>query len=327
MMSTLGRSMCVIVGLSVVLVAMPVASLAADRPAGFVAAVRPEAHLERSGQHLDVGVGMSVFAGDRLVTGDKGRIKILLSDDAVVALGANSQVELSAHLFDPAQGVRKTRLQLLGGAIRALVQKVVAGEETSFEVRSGTAVAGVRGTEFVVEQSGEGSRLVTLSGAVAWSTAGAEPIMVAAGQASRMTSGQVSNPEALAAVELKQVRRLTDTIQAPTALAWNMAPDRMKSGRIVGGQAVSPSDGLQHDPSSHAADGPARSVEGPDLIGGPPGGLASKVSDDYSGNLVEIDDGYPLALEGNWKNSAIWDPVQDLSGARLVIRLHRKVRP
>ena len=74
-----------------------VAPVAAAGPVGFVAAARGDAQVNSQAAR----VGQEVFAGDKLITGEKSRLKVLLSDDVILALGSGTEVVLEKHLFDP----------------------------------------------------------------------------------------------------------------------------------------------------------------------------------------------------------------------------------
>ncbi len=276
----------------------------AAKPVGFVAAVRGEAEVVRGENALQARIGLALEQGDRLVTGEGGRLKVLLSDDSVVALGSHSKVELGRHLFDPAAKSRATRLELLGGSLRALVQQVVGDTAADFEVHSGTAVAGVRGTEFALLADAAGPRLVTFSGAVAWAAAGVEPVRVEAGQHSRMSAGRPQQPEALAAAELEAVRRATDARQQPQALAWNLqvddritppGPARQLAGdspRDAREQATEVEDAQREfPPNRNGGVGPAG------------GGLGSSSGQFQDSSGEGASDGGPPLPEGIWPGS------------------------
>ena len=208
-----------------VLLAAPVAA----GPVGFVAASRGDAQVNEK----PARVGMEVFEGDKLATGDKSRLKVLFSDDVILALGSATEVVVKKHLFDPKNNARQTRIDLVSGKLRALVQKMVAGSRADFTVKTTNAVAGVRGTEFVLMAEGEDTKLYTFSGEVELSGSG-EPVLVAAGQGSDVgDTGEAQKPEAVAAAVLKDLRRATDTEQSPQAVAWNLQVD--EKDRLVAG--------------------------------------------------------------------------------------------
>lgn len=209
---------------------------------GFVAAVSGDARLLRDGASLDLSVGAEVREGDQILTGAKGRVKILLSDDSILALGNKSDLRIETHRFSVAQKERKTRINLGSGAVRALVQKTVHSGAADFEVRTGNAVAGVRGTEFVLESENGSSRLSTLSGEVEFSTADGVRTLVAAGQGSRLGSeGGALASFGLSAEDVARLRRDTEAEQGPEMLAF--AGSVPVDDRLGGPAANVPADG------------------------------------------------------------------------------------
>jgi hypothetical protein len=210
----------------------------AGGPVGFVAAVRGEGLVNSR----EARVGTEVFEGDRLQTGEKSRLKVLFSDDVILALGSQTEVVVEKHLFDPKSGARSARLDLVKGTLRSLVQKLVAGSRADFLVRTGNAVAGVRGTEFVLVADGEETKLYTYSGEVELSGSGGERVLVASGEGSEVGgAGGAKKPEAVAAVVLRDLREATDTEQSPEAVAWNLKvgeKDRLVAGAGEGGASL-----------------------------------------------------------------------------------------
>ncbi len=295
-------------------------ALGDDRPAGHVALRMGDAWIERMGERMEVSAGTPVFQADLMVTGRRGRLKVLFTDDALVSLGSNSRVLVTRHLFDPDSASRATRLELLAGKLRALVQKMVAGSQADFQVKTSNAVAGVRGTEFILEMEGGQTRLYTLTGEVALGGEGAEPVLVAAGQSSRTdASGHPGLAQAVAAAELDKLRQDTDSDYEAVALAMAQPPaptDRL-SRSSEGSLSTSSS------PDQEIPEGVADFVT--DEGTGPPLGAETDGRDgfgnSYFGGPDDTQGGYP----GIWENP---EPNPDASLVRdtqvkLVIRLHR----
>jgi ferric-dicitrate binding protein FerR (iron transport regulator) len=110
--------------------------------------------------------------GDTVKTGADGRADLLLPNGSTLNLDAASAVTL---LDDG--------LNLLFGQIRAKVQHVMGQR---FDVRTPTAICGVRGTDFIVrEKAGKPASLVVIEGQVAFSDIkGIKTVLVNAGQQS-----------------------------------------------------------------------------------------------------------------------------------------------
>lgn len=91
----------------------------------------------------EVKEGELLFAGYYIRTGEKSRLTIRLKGGSELTLGELSELLLDdVEILD--EGV-KGFVRLLGGKLRAFMKKVL-----SFEVRTKTAIAGVKGTEFIV---------------------------------------------------------------------------------------------------------------------------------------------------------------------------------
>ena len=124
-------------------------SLAAspDRQA-FLVGARGAVYLHRAG--TPEGEFVAVSSGTPLLTGDWLRVGLdgaaELAFDGTTAIGLSSGTDLSLTSLSQA----RTELSLALGTLSAKVSKLIHGH--TFRVRTATAVAAVRGTEFVVEQ-------------------------------------------------------------------------------------------------------------------------------------------------------------------------------
>jgi len=92
--------------------------------------------------------GMIVNVGDTFETKADGKVKVRLNDGSEIIVAANSRVTIENVAVDEASGKRKIILDLLRGKVRSRVNKKYDTENT-FTVKTRTAVAGVRGTDFV----------------------------------------------------------------------------------------------------------------------------------------------------------------------------------
>ncbi|HOX46280.1 MAG TPA: FecR family protein [Myxococcota bacterium] len=291
----MARTRMIAWALGLALLLLPGLSRAGEGAAtGFVAAAKGEAFVVRGEERQPARVGLEVRVGDVLETGRKARLKVLLTDDSVLSLGGETRLMVEQHLFEPGRA-RATNLKLMGGRARALVQQVVGGSRAKFEISTGTAVAGVRGTEFVVEKGEGGERVVTLSGSVEWQAAGGQPVLVAAGEGSGLEGGRVGQPTALAAAELRELRTETESDSGPEALAWNLGPADRLSGRT--GPAA-----------------PAEEARGEDERQAGGGGAAGEASTAFGG--------IPVDGQGNFGGLGMGAPVgdelgEDIRGAEL----------
>lgn len=130
-------------------VLLTLAAAAAAQQVGTVASVRGEAEIGRAGAASVPEVGQEVRLGDELRTG-AGQLRVVFQDDSVIDLAENSKLVVDEQVFDPNAGRFSSLMRLVSGSARALVGKYYRAPGASYEVQTPTAVAGVRGTTFLV---------------------------------------------------------------------------------------------------------------------------------------------------------------------------------
>ena len=126
-----------------VMLALPMATIATAGETAWVAQINGAPTLSRGGTSSPLQRGASVQAGDTVETNETSKVKLLLADDSVLAIGPRSRVVIDA--FELGESSRKARLHVLVGRFKLAVSKFFAGP-TEYEVTTPTAVAGVRGT-------------------------------------------------------------------------------------------------------------------------------------------------------------------------------------
>jgi hypothetical protein len=119
------------------------------------------AHLKRGDKIQELLKGMHLFAGDRVVTKEDGRVRIRLPELSEIFVSPSSELLVAEALVEKrATGPTKRTilLDLQRGRVRSRVQGRYNDEESKFEVKTRSAVAGVRGTDFTVTfDQGEGN--------------------------------------------------------------------------------------------------------------------------------------------------------------------------
>jgi hypothetical protein len=134
----------------------------AQSPAGTVAALQGRADSQAAGQPAwrALALKSDVFVGERVRTADASRLKLLMRDDSVLTLGPRSELTIDQQVVkgDGGAATDTSRLGALVGSVRAVVTERYGSRGSSFEVKTPTAVAGVRGTGFVVLVDADGKR-------------------------------------------------------------------------------------------------------------------------------------------------------------------------
>ncbi len=161
---------------SILLVA--VAFLPAAESVGKVISVEGEAFLSRGlSKKQAITVGQEVQANDKIKTGDDGKVTLDLNGASKVDIGAGSYFKVATST-DSA-----TSLDLFSGKIKCQVNKLKP--EQSFTVKTPSAVAGVRGTEFETYIDDNFNTLVTVEEGAVWNADPddmSNPVVVNAGQ-------------------------------------------------------------------------------------------------------------------------------------------------
>lgn len=103
-----------------------------------------------------------VSVGDAIET-KKGSAKILFIDDTVLTLKENSKMLVTQFLFNPNAKTRKSVFDIARGKVRTVVGKFY-GKDQPVEIKTPTAVAGVRGTDVGADVGHNGTTFYCFSG-------------------------------------------------------------------------------------------------------------------------------------------------------------------
>jgi hypothetical protein len=249
-------------------------------------------------QLAPAAVGAKICSGDTITAGADSRAKLKMEDGNELNISPDSKIVLESYQFNPAQNKKKVLLNVLQGKVRATTQrenmyndKASDGDNNTFQVRTKSAVAGVRGTDFLTgydSKTGK-SEVVTFRGKVDFGQPGpngtiTNAVHVGAGQKTEASPGQPpAPPHAVPAKELNSMKQ-SSAITPPTgggavAVGSSGGGAAAASGSSNGGTAASGSS------SNGGPGGPApASVAGPAI-----GGSAT-------GSMVDSRDSGGLAL-------------------------------
>ncbi len=128
---------------------------AEESQAGTVKRLTGAVVIEREGQRLPASVGMAVLRKDRVITGTPGTVGITLVDDTLLSAGPGTRLELSEVRFDTTTQEGKLWIRLYKGAIHVITGLLARQSPQDVRIETPTAVMGVRGTEFIVETTGD----------------------------------------------------------------------------------------------------------------------------------------------------------------------------
>lgn len=213
------------------------ASAAPREPIGMISLVEGNAAVITGGQEREALAGGELYEGDVVTTASGGKVKILFRDDSLVTVSAETRIEIATYMVDPASKTRKTVLAVAKGKVLSLVSRVFTNPASMFEVKTKTAVAGVRGTRFVVEAADEGDRIATLEGSVAVRKVGAAgEVLVAAGACTEQKDGAFT---AVAMSDDLKARITGDLQKIDKTPSYAMNLGTMSSRDLIGGAEAS----------------------------------------------------------------------------------------
>lgn len=131
---------------ALLLLAFPVAA----QEVGTVAGLDGTADIGRGGAWTPAAVGAPIEQGDQLRTGRPGRLKVVFQDDSVLSVSEESMVVINEQVFDAANNKARSYFDLIHGKLNSIVSEYYSRPGASYQVKTATAVAGVRGTEFSI---------------------------------------------------------------------------------------------------------------------------------------------------------------------------------
>ncbi len=135
---------------------------------GQVVAAEGNAEIVRASVVSAAQAGLAVHKGDELRTGRPGRIRVMFQDQSVVTVAEDSRLTIDEQVFQPEASKANSTVSLLKGKASSIVSAYYNWAGSKYEVKTPTAVAGVRGTEFSVtyDEHLESTEVLGFSGEV-----------------------------------------------------------------------------------------------------------------------------------------------------------------
>ncbi len=120
--------------------------------------------VRREQAKLASHLGRRLYAGDSVVTGQGGRVLLEFTDRSLLTQGAETEVRLDHYKVASPSGGLKGLLSLLGGILRMSIVQSTKAED--FSIRTETAIASARSTDWIVEAQPSETTVFVLSGVV-----------------------------------------------------------------------------------------------------------------------------------------------------------------
>lgn len=171
----------------------------------------------KSGKTESAKIGTKVTEGDTVQSGHDSRAKIVMTDKNVLNISPDSKMTIEKYQNNG--DAKNVELKVEFGKVRASVEQKYDGDKSKFNIRTPTAVAGVRGTDFMIGYNSQTrvSEIVTFSGMVAVGQVGisggvSRPVYVPPGHSTLVGDGKPPEvPKALPASDLKQMNQDSKT--------------------------------------------------------------------------------------------------------------------
>jgi len=142
----------------------------------------------RDGAMVPLKRGDRIFRDDELVTGRDARMQVRLDDGAILVLGAGTRCLLK-NLQLPTQEASGRGLAVVGGGILRVILRG-GGAWQGFSVQGSTAIASVRGTDFVVESDPDNTAVFVVTGLVSVEGMAGGSVRLSSGQGTDVARGE-----------------------------------------------------------------------------------------------------------------------------------------
>ncbi|MCP4105548.1 MAG: FecR domain-containing protein [Desulfobacteraceae bacterium] len=110
--------------------------------------------------------GLPLFKGDTFITSAKSRARFELEDGSTITLASETKLVISESIYDPSSKSRSSFFRMSIGKARFIVRKLLGFKKSDFEVKTKTAIVGVRGSDFIINASPEQTVVITLENTV-----------------------------------------------------------------------------------------------------------------------------------------------------------------
>jgi hypothetical protein len=105
---------------------------------------------EKKDEWLDVVINMPIQKEDNIITGEDSSAEIFIDDGSIVKVEESSEIYLKELVFDDDTDELEIEIFLKAGILLSNIVEAIH-RSPSVRVYTNTAVAGVRGTEFVID--------------------------------------------------------------------------------------------------------------------------------------------------------------------------------
>jgi hypothetical protein len=144
------KTIAIILCFMILMTSMPLTVFGAEKISAKLIQMEGDVQVIRAGgeKPFKAFVNMRLTEGDRIITGTSGKAKIEMDDEVVITLAENTRIYLSE--LRGSKGAKQSSINLQSGGVGSSVKEKLK-DNSRFEIKTPTAVMGVRGTEFFTQ--------------------------------------------------------------------------------------------------------------------------------------------------------------------------------
>ena len=144
------KTIAIILCFMILMANMPLTVFGAEKISAKLIQMEGDVQVIRAGgeKPFKAFVNMRLTEGDRIITGPSGKAKVEMDDEVIITLAENTRIYLSE--LRGSNGAKQSSINLQSGGVGSSVKEKLK-DNSRFEIKTPTAVMGVRGTEFFTQ--------------------------------------------------------------------------------------------------------------------------------------------------------------------------------
>lgn len=261
---------------------------------GIAAAVKGVVEVKRPGEAIGqvVASGQKIYLGDFVTTDAVGHLQILLLDQTVFTLGANTALKIDKFVYDPASHDGQMQATIAKGVFRYITGKIGHKKPENCQINIPSGTIGIRGT--IITGNVGATSLIILNGPGGNTDTGHRvgSFLLSSDIGGETESTHVTRPEFGATltegegpsgafrVPAEQLQQISDALTPSNDSPSNQDGEQGENGEGASGDQ-------RGENRNGGPDGPGD--DGPDGPGGPrgPNGMHMQMNDDGSGEMMD----------------------------------------
>jgi len=125
-------------------------------PVGSVIAVRGDVKaVSASGDSRKLSLKSPIYREDTIKTGKRGRSQIMFTDNTIVSLGRNSEMQIAEYEFRPDEKTGKMKTKVTEGVFRIMGGSITKVAPEKFTTETPAATIGIRGSMYAGKVTGD----------------------------------------------------------------------------------------------------------------------------------------------------------------------------